>query len=313
MYTQKLKITALIPIIILIVGLICGIVHGGLNLGIDFTGGSLTAIDIKTEYDTDVIREVLAQNGAADAPIVKSGDNFTEAVIRMQDVGDDELQATITEQIMDGIHQTYTDAELISIDRVGAVTSGDLVRDAFLAVVIACGLMLVYIWIRFELFSGIAAVIALAHDVLIMMAVIAITQMQINSGFIAACLTIVGYSINNTIVIFDRIRDNLKSPAGKNMTRDQIANQSIKETLRRTINTSVTTIIMIVCLYIFGVDSIKEFSLPIIVGLIAGTYSSIFLSAPIWAKVSDSYQKHKKKEQKSKKANISGKKKAAKA
>lgn len=312
MFTQKLKITAAIPIIILIVGLICGIVNGGLNLGIDFTGGSLTAIDIKTEYDTDIIRDVLAQNGAADAPIVKSGENFTEAVIRMQDVGDDELQATITEQIMDGIHQTYTEAELISIDRVGAVTSSDLVRDAILAVVIACGLMLVYIWIRFELFSGIAAVIALAHDVFIMIAVVAITQMQINSGFIAACLTIVGYSINNTIVIFDRIRDNLKSVAGKKMTRDQIANLSIKETLRRTINTSVTTIIMIACLYIFGVDSIKEFSLPIIVGLIAGTYSSIFLSAPIWARLGDFYEKHSKKE-KSKKISSAQKKKTAKA
>lgn len=313
MYTQKLKITSAIPIIILAVGIICGIIHGGLNLGIDFTGGSLTVIDIKTDFDTNVIRDVLAQNGATEAPIVKSGDNLTEAIIRMQDVGDDELQATITEQIMNGIKQTYSDAELISIDRVGAVTSKDLVRDAILAVVIACGLMLVYIWIRFELFSGIAAVIALAHDVFIMIAIVAITQMQINSGFIAACLTIVGYSINNTIVIFDRIRDNLKTSAGKKMTRDQIANISIQETLRRTINTSVTTIIMILCLYIFGVDSIKEFSMPIIVGLIAGTYSSIFLSAPIWAKLCDFYQKHSKKEQKTKKSTVNQKKKTAKA
>jgi len=138
--------------------------------------------------------------------------------------------------------------------------------------------------------------------------------LQINSGFIAACLTIVGYSINNTIVVFDRIRDNRKTLKAKHLSNNQLADMSIKETLSRTINTSVTTLIMIVCLYIFGVDSIKEFSLPIIVGLIAGTYSSIFLSAPIWARFMDRAEKNKKANTvKSKKGGKPNKKKAVKA
>ncbi len=315
MFTKYFKVTLSISIIIIVIGIICMAAFGGLNLGIDFTGGSLTTVDIKTEYDTDVIREVLAANDAADAPVVKTGTGFTEAEFRMRDVGDDELQATVTERVMTGIQETYPDAELVSVDRVGAVTSSDLVKNALLAVVVACLLMLVYIWIRFELYSGIAAVIALAHDVMIMISVVAIVQLQINSGFIAACLTIVGYSINNTIVIFDRIRDNRKTLKAKYLSYDELANVSIKETLSRTINTSVTTLIMIVCLYVFGVDSIKEFSLPIIVGLVAGTYSSVFLSAPIWAKFMAWADNRKKTGTTASKKNKNGKsgKKASKA
>ena len=311
MFTGKLKYTFSISIIIIVVGIICAIANGGLNLGIDFTGGSITTYNIKEDFDTEVIRDVLAANDAADSPIVKSGDDQTEAIIRMRDAGDDELQATVTEAILSGIQETYPDAETVSVDRVGATTSSELVRNALLAVVVACLLMLVYIWIRFELFSGVAAVIALAHDVLIMLSIVAITQMQINSGFIAACLTIVGYSINNTIVIFDRIRDNLKVRKSKHETKKCIADISIKETLTRTINTTVTTLIMIVCLYAFGVESIKEFSLPIIVGLIAGTYSSVFLSAPIWAVLAEKFQGRKAAKSTSKKN--SQKKKTAKA
>jgi preprotein translocase subunit SecF len=288
MFTGKLKITASIPIILIVVGVILGIAAGGLNLGIDFTGGSLTTVGVKEDFDTAVIEEVLARYGVTDAQIMKSGDNYREAVIRMRDViGDDELQATMTENLEAGIRETYLEAEVISVDRVGGTASSELVRNAFLAVVVACLLMLVYIWIRFELYSGISAVVALMHDVLIMVTVVALAHLQINSGFIAACMTIVGYSINNTIVIFDRIRDNKKVLKSRHLSFNEIADISIKETLGRTINTTVTTLIMIVSLYIFGVESIKEFSLPIIVGLIAGTYSSVFLSAPLWAKLSN--------------------------
>ncbi len=312
MFTSKLKITAGISIAIIVIGVICAAVMGGLNLGIDFTGGSLMTIDIKAEYDTNVIKDALAKNGVAESPVVKAGDGYTQAQIRIRDVGDDETTTTLTDTIMADVRQTYPDAEMVSVDRVGGVTSSELVRNALLAVVVACVLMLVYIWIRFELYSGIAAVITLAQDVLVMIAFVCIFRIQINSGFIAACLTIVGYSINNTIVIFDRIRDNKKQLGLKKLTKDQLANISIKETLTRTVNTSVTTLIMIVCLYIFGVDSIKEFSLPIIVGLLAGTYSSIFLSAPIWAKLSSRYERKGKQTDQKKRKNTT-KKKTAKA
>lgn len=282
MFTKWLKITGSISIVIIVIGIIVSAASGGLNLGIDFTGGSLTVIDIKEEFDPDVVHAALEKVGQGDAPIVQAGDDFTEAQIRMRDLGDDEQQADITSAILEDVQATYPDAVVVSVDRVGGVTSREMVQGALWALLLACALMLVYIWIRFELYSGIAAVLCLAQDVLVMLSFVAIFRLQINSGFIAGCLTIIGYSINNTIVIFDRIRDNLKR-YGRKYSRDELANMSIKETLTRTINTSVTTLIMITCLYFFGVQSIKEFSLPIIIGLLAGTYSSIFLAAPIWA------------------------------
>lgn len=306
MFTKWLKVTGSISVIIIVVGIIVAAINGGMNLGIDFTGGSLTVIDMKEEFDTDVVHEALVAAGQADAPVVQAGEGFTEAQIRMQDIGDDEQQADVTAALLADIQETYPEAEVISVDRVGGVTSREMVQGALWAVGIACALMLVYIWIRFELFSGIAAVVALAQDVLVMISFVIIFRMQVNSGFIAGCLTIIGYSINNTIVIFDRIRDNQKR-YGRKYTRNELANLSIRETLTRTINTSVTTLIMIVCLYIFGVQSIKEFCLPIIVGLLAGTYSSIFLSAPIWAWLSDHFEKTSKK----KRATAHGKKKKA--
>lgn len=306
MFTKYLKVTGSISIIIIALGFIVAAVTG-FNVGIDFTGGSLTIVDMKEAFDTEDVRSVLESIGQADAPVVQAGDDQQEAQIRMQDIDGDSMQAEVTEALITGLRTDYPDAEVISVDRVGGVTSLEMIQGALWAVLIACVLMLIYIWIRFELFSGIAAVIALAQDVLVMIAFVGIFHLQINSGFIAGCLTIIGYSINNTIVIFDRIRDNQRI-YGKKLTRDELANLSVKETMTRTINTSVTTLIMIVSLYCFGVTSIKEFSLPIIIGIIAGTYSSIFLSAPVWAKLSDYFDRRKKRNHVS-----AGKKKPARA
>lgn len=294
MFTKYLKVTGSISIIIIAIGIIVAACSGGLNLGIDFTGGSLTVIDMKEEFDSDFVHDALQNLGQADAPVVAAGDGYTEAQIRMQDLSDNEMQATITEELLSALQTEYPEAEIVSVERVGGVTSAEMVEGALWALVIACILMLIYIWIRFELFSGIAAVLCLAQDVLVMLSFVCIFRLQINSGFIAGCLTIIGYSINNTIVIFDRIRDNLRI-YGKKFARAEIANLSVRETLTRTMNTSITTLIMIITLYIFGVDSIKEFSLPIIIGLIAGTYSSIFLSAPLWALLADAADRRRKK------------------
>lgn len=310
MITKHFKKFLIVPIIIIVLGIIFGVINGGLNLGIDFTGGSIVSIDFKGEFDTDVVQKALDNNGMGDSPIVKAGEEYTQAEVRMRTLDTDELQSTTNEAILTDIRQTYPDAEIVSVDKVGGVASSELVRNAFLAVAIACGLMLIYIWIRFQLFNGISAVVMLVHDVGIMIAIMCILQIQINSAFIAACLTIIGYSINNTIVIFDRVRDNLKVMGTKRFTRTEISDTSIKETLTRTINTSVTTLIMIVCLYIFGVPTIKEFSFPIIVGLLAGVYSSVLLAAPMWALLADRFDR--KKQQRSK-AKAKPKKKAAKA
>lgn len=288
MIVEKAKYTMWISIAILVAGILCGLLFGGLNLGIDFTGGSLTTIELAEEYDTKVVEDALDANGITGYQVVKSGDNWTSAVVRMKDIGDDQRQADVTADVLATIQETYPNASIESEDRVGGVASSELVLNAFISVLVACGLMLIYIWIRFELYSGLAAVIALAHDVAIMTAMMAILQMQVNSSYIAACLTIVGYSINNTIVIFDRVRDNKKTLGLKKHTLAELGNLSIKQTFRRTINTSVTTLIMLVVLYILGVDSIREFALPIIIGLIAGTYSSILVAVPL----SIFFQKH---------------------
>lgn len=168
-------------------------------------------------------------------------------------------------------------------DMVGATVSTELLFTAILAVSLALIFMLIYIAIRFQLSSGLACIIALFHDVIIMFAAMAIFHVEINSTFIAALITILGYSINNSIIIFDRVRENMRSIYAKNMTPEGVANKSIKDTLLRSINTTLTTLIMIAMVAIIGVSDIRIFAFPIIIGLLAGTYSSICVAPSLWA------------------------------
>lgn len=179
----------------------------------------------------------------------------------------------------------YPNFRFVSIDHVSAIAGRDLLGNAVKALLIAFACMLVYIAIRFDPFSGVAALLALVHDVLIMCAFMVFFRgvYQVNSSFIAAILTIVGYSINNTIIIFDRIRENAKKPGLSQATRMDIVETSVSTTLSRTINTSLTTMITLVTLYIFGVEAIREFAFPLIVGMLAGSYSSMLLSGQVWA------------------------------
>lgn len=200
-------------------------------------------------------------------------------------------------------------------DLVGATVSTELLFNAILAVSLALIFMLCYIGLRFQLSSGIACIIALLHDVLIMFAFMAIFNIEINSTFIAALITILGYSINNSIILFDRVRENMRTVYAKSMSPEGVANKSIKETLIRSINTTITTLIMILMVAIIGVSEIKIFAFPIIFGLLAGTFSSIFIAPSLWAlfqRVGKNKQnfriepknKNKKTEKKSKPAEI---------
>ena len=185
------------------------------------------------------------------------------------------------------LSQIYPDreTETATASYVGPVAGATLVRNAVISVLLAAVLMLAYIALRFDFASGLAAVIGLLHDVLIMIAFMVILRsvIQMNSSFIAAMLTIVGYSINNTIVIFDRIRENNKKPAYAGMKREEVVSISVRESLGRTINTTLTTLVTIVTLYILGVDTIREFSLPIIIGILAGAYSANMINGYVWA------------------------------
>lgn len=297
MFLNKTKYFIILSCLIVLAGLGVGLVSGGLNLGIDFTGGSIMTVSVGQTFDQPVVEKALSDNGVdpATAQIV-SGENGTQAIIRMQVVSEDTDIADLRDDILTSIQATYPNATAADMESVGGVSSSEIVMNAFLSVIIASVLMLIYIWIRFAFFSGLAGVAAIVHDVLIMTAFMCITRVQINSSYIAACLTIVGYSINDTIVVFDRIRENNRLLSTKGLTRTEIADISIRETIPRTINTSLTTLITILAVYIFGVASIKEFALPIIVGLISGTYSSIFIASPIWIGLEDWHDRrtHKK-------------------
>jgi len=169
----------------------------------------------------------------------------------------------------------------IQAQTFGPAIGDEIRRKAIISILIAAIGMLLYITFRFELKFGISAIVALVHDVLIALAVYALLRIPVNSSFVAAILTIVGYSINDTIVVFDRIRENLDLM--KKEKYDDIVNKSISQTIIRSINTSFTTLIAIVTLYILGVEAIKDFALPLIVGVLAGTYSSIFIASPVWS------------------------------
>ena len=274
------KVSLAISAGIMLLGLIVAIICGGLNLGVDFTGGSLVTLSFEEEYKTEDIEAVLKSNNAGEVSIVKSEDN--QAIIRIESKSEEEL-IKLNDSLVEGLRadKGYKNAKLVGVDTVGATASRDLIINALLSVSLACVLILIYVWIRFELFAGISAVLALIHDVLIMLAFVAIFRIPVNSTFIAAVLTIVGYSINSTILVFDRLRENRK--LYRNSMKDaDLINKSVGDTFWRSVNTSLTTLIEVVALFIFGVDSIREFTLPILVGLLAGAFSSIVLSGQWW-------------------------------
>ncbi len=286
-YTKTFKIMICISLAVILAGIVVGIFSGGLNIGIDFTGGVLFTIDMKTDYDVDWVEQALISNGIQGAQIIKTGASTsrqTMADIRMKSLDNAEAENAARAGVLQEVQRRYTRAEIISVDKVNGIASATLLQNALLSVAIAAVLILVYVWIRFELYSGISAVLMLVHDVLIMLSIVCIFRIPINSTFIAAVLTIVGYSINNTIVIFDRVREVGRGFAKPERERDGIVNRSVSSSLMRSINTTITTLVTILMVYIFGGTAIREFALPIIVGLIAGAYSSIFLAAPLWGK-----------------------------
>lgn len=277
-FVERSKIWITISVIIILVGMAVMIVQG-LNTGIDFSGGTQIYASVGKSYDVESFRTLIKDNNIK-ATIMQAGENNNDLIVRLQE---SENQQEIQNNVITLIQEEFSIAtEDISLEYVGSVVGKELTRNAGLSLLVACALILCYIWVRFELRSGIAAIIALIHDVLIMISLTAILQVPINSPFIAALLTIIGYSINDTIVVFDRVREN-NHRFGRRMTTNEVVNKSINETIVRSINTSFTTLLAVLALYVFGVESIKEFTLPILVGILSGTYSSIFIASPVWA------------------------------
>ena len=266
---------------IIAVALLMTVFGFGLNLGIDFTGGILLRYEMGEPFSSDVVRDALAEQGVAAAQIAMAGAARTELQARFQDTENPDAMRAALE---DRLRETYPAVSFISIGRVGAVAGQDLIRNAVLSVLVAWTLILIYIAIRFDFFSGLAVVFGILHDVLIMLSFMVFLRafVQINSTFIAALLTIVGLSINNTIVIFDRIRENNGKNSLASLSRDQIVSRSVQESLTRTINTTLTTLFALLALYILGVDSIREFMLPLIIGMLSSIYCSNMISGYVW-------------------------------
>ncbi len=255
---------------------------GMLNYGMDFTGGTSTTIEFNEDMSleqisSDVVPLVSEITGDADVQVQKvAGSN--EVIVKTKT-----LNVTQREDMQDVMVENFdVDPSKITAESISASVSTEMKRDAIVAVVVATILMLIYIWVRFRDFNfAVSAITCLVHDVLVVLTFYAIARWSVGSTFIACMLTIVGYSINATIVIFDRVRENLADRDPKE-SLENVVNKSITESVTRSINTSLTTFIMVFILFIFGVSSIREFTLPLMVGIVCGTYSSICVAGSLW-------------------------------
>lgn len=271
---EKRSIFFIISAIVIIAGIVGFAINGGFNTDIDFTGGTEIYVNIGAEYDEMAIRDALkGVDGVEISSVQKSGEN--EAIIKTKELTQEQKVAA-----QDAIKAAFAEANILSVDNVSASVGKELWNNAATSIAIAAILMLIYITFRFELLTGISAVLALIHDMLVMMSVYALFQFPVNTSFIAAILTILGYSINATIVVFDRVRENTRFLKKESFA--DVVNRSIWQTMGRSINTSITTLIVLVALYVLGVPSIKEFALPLIVGVVCGCYSSVFLAGQFW-------------------------------
>lgn len=270
--------------LLLVLASIALFVFDGLNFGIDFKGGTEIEITTETKADIGKIRSILGTLDLGDVQVKEFGEE-TEVliVIEQQEAMADEEVEDVEHGVVPIVKNALDEAygESITYQRinvVGGKVSGELTRSGFLAVVAAVVCMLIYIWFRFEWQFSVGAVLALVHDVILTIGMFSITQMEFNLSIIAAILTIVGYSMNDTVVVYDRVRENLRK--FKKMPLDNLLDLSVNDTLSRTVMTSFTTLLALFALYIFGPEVIRGFTFAMIWGIFVGTYSSIFVAAP---------------------------------
>ena len=266
--------------LILVIISIAVLIFKGLNYGIDFSGGNLIQVKFENNITLKEINSVL-DNVAKEVPqlspnsrkVQVSEDNTV--IIRSQ-----ELSEAQKELVLEDLKEVGT-YKLDKVDKVGASIGKELKISAIYSLAIGTVLIILYITLRFEFLFSIGAVTALLHDIIIAVGVIAILDYEVDTPFIAAVLTILGYSINNTIVVFDRVRENLRRKTKEKLSFEEILDRSINQVMIRTINTSVTTLFAIVAILIFGGDSLRTFIVTLLVGILAGTYSSIFVATSI--------------------------------
>ncbi|MGL5575342.1 MAG: protein translocase subunit SecF [Sarcina sp.] len=285
---QKSKIWFSISFLLIIIGIgfMC---TKGLNFGIDFKGGTQVVVQMNQGFNKVDADKVVTQYASNAVTNTVNGDQLEIKANGLDTAKVDEMVKTLTKDF-----NLKGDA-LVSENQIGPSVGKQLTRDSIIALILAIVAVLIYIIIRFETNYGIAAIAALIHDILMTVSVYAIFQLPVNTPFIAAVLTIVGYSLNDTIVIFDRIRGNVKKMRGSSPV--EIANKSITQTMTRSINTTLTTLVSIVAVYFF-IPSVRDFAFPLIVGIVCGAYSSIFIASPIWCLLKKKKKSLSKKEKK---------------
>jgi len=260
----------------------------GLNYGIDFRGGTVIRTATPAPVEVSVYRDVLSGLELGDFSVTEVVDPGAEltaternsVMIRIEQQSDDpETQNDLIAEVKSALDSEMEGISYLQTDSVGAKVSGELVQAGVIAVLLAVFAVLFYIWLRFEWQFSMGAVAALVHDVILTIGVFAVIQIEFNLSIIAAILTIVGYSLNDTVVVFDRVRENLRRYKAKPL--EEVLNLSINETLARTVMTSITTLLALGALYVLGGDVIRGFTFAMIWGVIVGTYSSIFVASPI--------------------------------
>ena len=266
----------------------------GLNYGIDFKGGTLIELRVENNIDASSIRESLNSMDLGDINVKKFGKEGDYLIkVEQKEKNNSNLIPEIKSKLTDYLN---TDVDFRRVENVGPKVSSELLESSIIAISLALTAMLFYIWVRFEWQFSLGSIIALLHDVIITLGIFSVLSLEINLSIIAAFLTIVGYSMNDTVVIYDRIRENLSKYT--KISISDISNLSINETLARTIITSVTTLLALISIYILGGEILRGFSFAMILGVIIGTYSSIFVAAPILKFFKVSYKTLEKEEEK---------------
>lgn len=248
----------------------------GLNLGIDFKGGTVIEMQFDKKYSATNIREALIQQELGDVKVKEFGNNQTFLAIFEKKSGKSNFIPNVKTQLEKSLTETIN---FRRVEMVGPKISRELTKSGIYAVLIALILMLFYIWLRFEWQFSLGSILALLHDVMLTLGAFSIIGFEFNLSIIAAILTIVGYSMNDTVVIYDRIRENLKKDDKSDLL--DLINISVNETLPRTLKTSITTLLALIAIYFFGGEILRGFSFALIWGVIVGTYSSIFIAAPL--------------------------------
>jgi len=276
-FNKHFKIFNIISIVLIIISVFF-LLFKGLNYGVDFKGGTLIELRVQDQtIDISSIRQSFKKMNLGDVNVKKFG-NKTDFLIKFEKKDEKNINfiSDIKNKLVLDIGNSFS---FRRVENVGPKVSSELLKSGVIAILMSLSAMMIYIWLRFEWQFSLGAIFALIHDVIITLGFFSILNLEINLSIVAAVLTIVGYSMNDTVVIFDRVRENLKKYSSKKI--NEITNLSINETLSRTIVTSLTTLLALVSIFIFGGEILKGFSFAMILGVIFGTYSSIYIANPI--------------------------------